>query len=256
MKYSMQLAIGKRLPDSTVQNPSYQTLELSQVSLKDFVACHKDPCRQSRTAHFLSAIFWATVLPIPTDSVPSKRVLAIQAFRGLAAMLVVLLHLHNIEAKYYPSHFLAPLQYGWIGVDLFFVTSGVVISPALCRAAARTSRPGVAVGAGCVDQRRAPGQLGLAEERLLGTAALLRPLRFPAAAGRMLMEKQNQLRIGKMFYALGDWSYSIYLSHEIVCELMARIMNHITPRGSFAILVVVAIALPAVILVGYLDRQS
>jgi len=59
---------------------------------------------------------------------PSSRILSIQAFRGIAAMLVVLLHLHHVENKYFSTHTLDAFQYGWIGVDLFFVISGVVIS--------------------------------------------------------------------------------------------------------------------------------
>jgi peptidoglycan/LPS O-acetylase OafA/YrhL len=65
---------------------------------------------------------------------------------------------------------------------------------------------------------------------------------FLLLLGAMVMEKQGQLRVGKPLDAVGNWSYPIYLSHEIVCELVARIMNRIAPHGSYVILIVVAIA--------------
>lgn len=43
-------------------------------------------------------------------------------------MLVVLAHLHNVEAKYCVTHLMWVFQYGVLGVDLFFVISGVVIA--------------------------------------------------------------------------------------------------------------------------------
>jgi exopolysaccharide production protein ExoZ len=59
---------------------------------------------------------------------PRERILSIQALRGIAAMLVVLVHINNVEHKYYSTHFLRAGSWGWIGVDIFFVISGVVIS--------------------------------------------------------------------------------------------------------------------------------
>ena len=340
-----------------------------------------------------------------TVNVSSPRILSIQAFRGLAAMLVAFLHLHNIEVKYYPTHFLEALQYGWIGVDLFFVISGVVISLVTTGKFGKPKDAGTflyhrlariyptfwfyyaivlvaflwnpllinAHGGHHADLIRSfflvPNQWGnlvgqawtlsyemnfyvtifllllFCPERFVpyfiglwgasivaidclvpvpyewwvlwtatnpfiiefllgfllfqlfrrisfphfagpllvflavtwfaglvtwtnithqGNSAWLRvaywsrplccgPFGFMLLLGGMLMEKQGQLRIGRHLCVLGDWSYSIYLSHEIVCEMVARTLNRITPRGSFAMVIVVALALPSVILVGYLS---
>jgi len=57
-----------------------------------------------------------------------QRIISIQACRGVAAMLVVLVHLSNVERKDFPSHLTGIFQFGNLGVDLFFVISGVVIS--------------------------------------------------------------------------------------------------------------------------------
>ena len=57
-----------------------------------------------------------------------KRIVSIQVCRGLAALLVVFAHLHNVERKYFPTNFMGLFQFGDLGVDLFFVISGVVIS--------------------------------------------------------------------------------------------------------------------------------
>ena len=336
---------------------------------------------------------------------PSQRILSLQAFRGLAAMLVVFLHCHNVESKYYPSHFLEPFQWGWIGVDLFFVISGVVISLVTADKFGKPKNAGdflynrlarifptywfyyaIVLGAflwnpllvNASNGHRAdlvrsffliPNQSGylvgqawtlsyelnfyvvffllllFCRERLVPYSLalwcifiividcffrlpeewwtlwmatnpfiieflfgylifqLFRRIDFPRSAGPlfvllaliwisglaawtniahrgsstwlkdaywsrpiccglfgfmlllggMLMEKHGQLRIGKRLSALGDWSYSIYLSHEIVCELVARTLYRIAPHGSFTILIVVAVAPPAVILVGYVS---
>ena len=69
-------------------------------------------------------------LPLSTATkLNSKsRILSIQALRGVAAMVVAFYHLHHVENKYFATHTTGALQYGWMGVDLFFVISGVVIS--------------------------------------------------------------------------------------------------------------------------------
>ena len=59
---------------------------------------------------------------------PKARITSIQVCRGLAAVLVVLAHIHNLELKYFGTNHLGVLQYGVSGVDVFFVISGVVIS--------------------------------------------------------------------------------------------------------------------------------
>jgi len=63
-----------------------------------------------------------------TAAPPKKRIVSIQVCRGLAAMVVVLAHLSNVEQKYFATHLLNVFQFGVAGVDLFFVISGVVIS--------------------------------------------------------------------------------------------------------------------------------
>lgn len=57
-----------------------------------------------------------------------QRIVSIQVCRGLAAMLVVLAHLHNLEHKYFSTNYLGIVQFGDLGVDIFFVISGIVIS--------------------------------------------------------------------------------------------------------------------------------
>jgi peptidoglycan/LPS O-acetylase OafA/YrhL len=59
---------------------------------------------------------------------PSRRIVSIQVCRGLAALLVVLTHIHGIEETHFTSHHLRLFGYGDIGVDIFFVISGIVIA--------------------------------------------------------------------------------------------------------------------------------
>lgn len=61
-------------------------------------------------------------------SVVKRRIASIQVSRGIAAMLVVLVHLSNVERKDFQSHLTSIFQFGNLGVDLFFVISGTVIS--------------------------------------------------------------------------------------------------------------------------------
>jgi peptidoglycan/LPS O-acetylase OafA/YrhL len=73
-------------------------------------------------------MFDSTVSASPTPS-PRQRIVSIQVCRGLAAMLVVLCHIGSFEGKYFRTNIMAGFRsYGNIGVDLFFVISGVVIS--------------------------------------------------------------------------------------------------------------------------------
>jgi exopolysaccharide production protein ExoZ len=71
-----------------------------------------------------------------------RRIVSIQVCRGLAALLVVLAHLHGIEAKYTPTNHLLLFEHGALGVDLFFVISGLVI------ASVTTGKFGTPVNAG------------------------------------------------------------------------------------------------------------
>ena len=58
-----------------------------------------------------------------------RKIQNIQALRGIAVLAVVLFHFLYIEEKYGGSETLLPdvLQFGMIGVDLFFVISGFVM---------------------------------------------------------------------------------------------------------------------------------
>ena len=58
----------------------------------------------------------------------SQRIASIQVCRGLAALLVVFTHIRGIETKYFGINHLRLFGYGDLGVDLFFVISGVVIA--------------------------------------------------------------------------------------------------------------------------------
>ena len=64
----------------------------------------------------------------PTSQPQSRRIVSIQVCRGLAAFLVVFTHIQGIETKYFAVNHLRLFRYGDLGVDLFFVISGVVIA--------------------------------------------------------------------------------------------------------------------------------
>jgi exopolysaccharide production protein ExoZ len=331
------------------------------------------------------------------------RILSIQVFRGISAMLVVLLHLHNVERKYFQTHYMDPFQFGWIGVDLFFVISGVVISlvtagkfqnrPAAVRFLYQRfariyptfwfyyaiisaaflynplwinassghhadllrslflipSRYGNIVGqawtlsyelnfylvfftlllfvperrllwflaawgtgiisldllapvpydhwvgwmitnpfileflAGCLLFRICTQvQLGLragivslitgitwfgglllwthwrhgGQSDWLKNGYWARPLAcsvvgFLVLLGMILLERSGRLRVGKLLLGIGDWSYSIYLSHEVVIELIGRTAHRYLHNFHAAILVVDVVSVPLVIVTGY-----
>lgn len=338
--------------------------------------------------------------PAPTLK---RRIVSIQVGRGLAALVVVLAHLHNVELKYFYTHFLDSFQFGVLGVDLFFVISGVVISSValgkfgsapnalnfIYNRLARifpvywvysavvfaaflydplwinansghqvdvlpsfllipTSHPMLImqgwtltfelyfyvvfallllfpgrwakyvlvlwgaleialrlythdVGspivqilmsplifefmAGCViywiysRARLHPsagvilvtlslvwfGWLYVLTLRFHGFnqdwiehSIVLRPEFYGVFAAMFLLglvelERTNLIRFSQPFAKLGDWSYSIYLSHLIVIELFGRMFVHLVGAGPYVMLAVVAVTLPAVILVGYLS---
>ncbi len=58
----------------------------------------------------------------------SGRIVSIQVCRGLAALLVVGVHLHGIETKFCTTNHTLLFEHGTIGVDIFFVISGIVIA--------------------------------------------------------------------------------------------------------------------------------
>jgi len=69
----------------------------------------------------------ATENPASTHSQPRDRIPALDGIRGLAVLLVVLYHFIPEEAGEI-SAFWRWAQIGWIGVDLFFVLSGFLIT--------------------------------------------------------------------------------------------------------------------------------
>ena len=68
----------------------------------------------------------------------------VDALRGCAALLVLLFHLTAVlKWHWFPLHGLPKIFYaGWIGVDLFFIISGFVISLSILRGMERSGSPG------------------------------------------------------------------------------------------------------------------
>ncbi|MGH7043937.1 MAG: acyltransferase family protein, partial [Acetobacteraceae bacterium] len=66
----------------------------------------------------------------PLPARPARRLASIQCLRALAAAVVVLVHMRVFEPKYDPGLVLAPhvLDFGQLGVDLFFVISGFIMT--------------------------------------------------------------------------------------------------------------------------------
>jgi exopolysaccharide production protein ExoZ len=61
---------------------------------------------------------------------PSPKIVGIQALRGLAACGVVLCHMTGFETKYLAGPTILPgsFRFGMVGVDLFFVLSGFIMT--------------------------------------------------------------------------------------------------------------------------------
>jgi peptidoglycan/LPS O-acetylase OafA/YrhL len=68
-------------------------------------------------------------------AIPNRRLLELDAMRGIAAMLVLLYHFNYKYVQYNPDFGELPLLFGWghHGVSLFFAISGFVISMTLER---------------------------------------------------------------------------------------------------------------------------
>jgi peptidoglycan/LPS O-acetylase OafA/YrhL len=76
----------------------------------------------------------------PDTPVTQERVPALDGLRGLAILLVMMIHFAqaNPRSFHWVNHvFDTFLRIGWIGVDLFFVLSGFLITGILCDARAR-----------------------------------------------------------------------------------------------------------------------
>jgi peptidoglycan/LPS O-acetylase OafA/YrhL len=59
-----------------------------------------------------------------------RQIRSLQALRGVACLMVVLLHAGNWEPSTHPKTLLLAWArpFGWAGVDLFFVLSGFIIT--------------------------------------------------------------------------------------------------------------------------------
>jgi exopolysaccharide production protein ExoZ len=71
--------------------------------------------------------------------------------------------------------------------------------------------------------------------------------------GAIELERTALIRYLPLLASIGDWSYSIYLSHLLVLELIARLASRLLPGTSDSILIITLISLPSTILVGYLS---
>ncbi|MGI4827602.1 MAG: acyltransferase family protein, partial [Janthinobacterium lividum] len=94
------------------------------------------------------------------------------------------------------------------------------------------------------------------EEKLFEFHAPLRVLFYGVFSslflfGLMEMERTRLIRFARAFAAIGDWSYSIYLCHLILLELVARTMVQVLPDKG--IWWAVAICLPLVLGIGWLS---
>jgi peptidoglycan/LPS O-acetylase OafA/YrhL len=67
------------------------------------------------------------------------------------------------------------------------------------------------------------------------------------------MERSLGMKFPRILKAIGDWSYSIYLSHVIVTGAIVRLIGHFMPNLSGAFLLFYLFALPAVVGVGWLS---
>jgi exopolysaccharide production protein ExoZ len=96
------------------------------------------------------------------------------------------------------------------------------------------------------------------DERLIEQGPWARPAFYGVFAALLLLgavelERSGRIRYFRFLEAIGDWSYSIYLSHIIVMEIVARAIFHIAGRAHTSILLIDALAIPAALGVGYLS---
>jgi exopolysaccharide production protein ExoZ len=70
--------------------------------------------------------------------------------------------------------------------------------------------------------------------------------------GAIELERTRIVRYLPLLASIGDWSYSIYLSHALVLALVARLIVQLQLNPT-SILLITLIGLPAVIMVGYLS---
>jgi peptidoglycan/LPS O-acetylase OafA/YrhL len=72
--------------------------------------------------------------------------------------------------------------------------------------------------------------------------------------GAIELERTGIIRYLPFLSSIGDWSYSIYLSHTLVLACIARIITYALPQSA-SILLIALIGLPSVILTGYLSHR-
>jgi exopolysaccharide production protein ExoZ len=76
--------------------------------------------------------------------------------------------------------------------------------------------------------------------------------------GALELERSQIIRYLPALKSIGDWSYSIYLSHVLVLSLIARLIERLLPYP-ISLFIIAIIGLPAVLLIGnlsyvYLER--
>jgi exopolysaccharide production protein ExoZ len=71
--------------------------------------------------------------------------------------------------------------------------------------------------------------------------------------GAIELERTTLIRYFPLLASLGDWSYSIYLSHVLVLELIGRIAFRVLPHRPDSILIITLIGVPSTIVAGYLS---
>jgi exopolysaccharide production protein ExoZ len=71
--------------------------------------------------------------------------------------------------------------------------------------------------------------------------------------GAIELERTTLIRYLPLLASIGDWSYSIYLSHLLVLELIGRLAFRVLPHRPDSILIITLISLPSTIVVGYLS---
>jgi peptidoglycan/LPS O-acetylase OafA/YrhL len=70
--------------------------------------------------------------------------------------------------------------------------------------------------------------------------------------GALELERSRIIRYLPLFNSIGDWSYSIYLSHVLVLAVIGRLIERLLPYSA-SLFTLPLIGLPAVLLVGYLS---